>query len=195
MMRPANTLGEGGTTVVYGSPSAQRVLHVYADPRCPYCKRMDVALGDTMRRLADDGHLTLYHHFAAFLDDALGGSGSHRALNALGAAADVGQVPFLAYLRTLFAHQPPEDFDGFASPETLLMLAGEVEGLRSAEFDEAVLQLRYREWADRVAAAFEASGVTATPTVLLDGAPVTVLGSTGHAVAQEEFLWQLGLGR
>lgn len=192
-MIPANTTGEGGTTVVYGADgdAPAPVLDIYADLRCPYCKRMETSLGETMKQLADDGELTLHYHFATFLDDSLGGHGSHRALNALGAAADTGRRAFLAYLGTLYRNQPHENSDGFAESRMLLGLANDVEGLRTTEFENAVIELEYHEWVKRVSRAFDESGVPGTPTVLFDGRPLAVLDRTGHAVEPEQFTAQL----
>jgi protein-disulfide isomerase len=188
---PDNTFGEGGTTVRYGRPDATRVLDVFADLRCPYCKRMENGLGETMQALADQAVFSIHYHFATFLDDATGGRGSHVALNALGAAADAGQAPFMAYLRELYLRQPPEDVDDFADPEVLLSVADGVKELRGERFDQAVRGLAYRDWVDRVSAAFEASGVSGTPTVLLNGARVAVLGRDGEAVSPAEFTAQI----
>ncbi|MFG3258450.1 DsbA family protein [Streptomyces sp. NPDC048172] len=192
-MIPAHTTGQGGTTVVYGE-SAGPVLHVYADPRCPYCKRMENGLGETLRHLADEGTFRLHYHFATFLDEALGGKGSHQALNALGAAANTGQAEFLGYLRALYANQPHEEHDGFAEPRTLLGLANDVEGLRSPEFENAVLEYAFESWVEDVSQAFEDSGVEGTPTVLFGERPVAVLDRTGHAVTPEMFIAQLQEG-
>ena len=192
-MIPAHTTGQGGTTVVYGGAEGP-VLHVWADPRCPYCKRMENGLGDTMRQLADEGALRLHYHFATFLDEALGGKGSHQALNALGAAANTGQAAFMGYLRTLYANQPHEEHDGFAEQRILLGLANDVEGLRSPEFENAVLEYAYERWVEDVSRAFEESDVEGTPTVLLDDRPVAVLDRTGHAVTPEMFVAQLQEG-
>ncbi|WP_326687124.1 MULTISPECIES: thioredoxin domain-containing protein [unclassified Streptomyces] len=195
-MIPANTTGTGGTTVVYGAdpegPSpGPPVLDVYADLRCPYCKRMENALGATMRQLADDGDVVLHYHFATFLDETLGGHGSHRALNALGAAANRGQRQFMAYLRTLYRNQPHEHNDGFAEPRTLMGLANDVEGLRDPAFEAQVLESAFHEWVERVGRAFYESGVAATPTVLFEDRPVAVLDGRGHAVHPEEFTAQI----
>lgn len=192
-MIPANTAGEGGTVVVYGTDPAEDpppgvpVLEVYADLRCPYCKRMDRALGTTMQQLADDGQLVLHYHFATFLDRELGGHGSHRALNALGAAANTGQRHFMAYLHALYRSQPRENSDGFAEERTLLGLASEVPGLRSPEFENAVLEGAFHSWVERVSRAFDESGVDSTPTVRFADRPVHVLDRDGHALEPEEF--------
>ncbi|WP_432108149.1 DsbA family protein [Streptomyces sp. AA1529] len=195
-MIPANTIGAGGTTVVYGTgPETPEpgppVLDLYLDLRCPYCARTENTLGGTLQQLADDGEVVLHHHFGTFLDDQLGGQGSHHALAAAGAAADVGQAQFLGYLRTLFRNQPHEGHDGFAEDRMLLGLANDVPGLRRHTFDDAVLEGAYRTWARRVSRAFDESGVAATPTVLFRGEPVAVLDDRGRALEPGRFLAQL----
>ncbi|MEV7700243.1 thioredoxin domain-containing protein [Streptomyces sp. NPDC086779] len=187
-MIPANTRGPGGIVVRYGDPDAAHVLSVYADLRCPYCKRMELGLGAVMERAADEGRFAVDHHFGTFIDDSAGGSGSLEALAALGAAADEGQKPFMHYLRALYADQPSEDVDAFADRDILLRLADEVQALHTDAFRQKVMERTYLPWAAQVAAAFETSGVRSTPTVLIDRTPVPVIGPTGYAVTPEAFL-------
>ncbi|MFJ8887598.1 DsbA family protein [Streptomyces sp. NPDC102402] len=187
-MIPGNTRGQGGIIVRYGDTDAAHVLSVYADLRCPYCKRMELGLGAVMERAADEGRFAIDHHFATFIDDAAGGSGSMEALAALGAAADEGQKPFMHYLRALYADQPSEDVDAFSDRATLLRLAGEVQELHTDAFRQKVMERTYLPWAAQVSAAFQASGVRSTPTVLFDGTPLSVLSGEGYAVTPEAFL-------
>ncbi|MFD9286991.1 thioredoxin domain-containing protein [Streptomyces sp. NPDC060030] len=187
-MIPANTRGPGGIVVRYGDPDAAHVLSVYADLRCPYCKRMELGLGAVMERAADEGRFAVDHHFGTFIDDSAGGSGSLEALAALGAAADEGQKPFMHYLRALYADQPSEDVDAFADHDTLLRLADEVQALHTEAFRQKVMERTYLPWAAQVSAAFKTSGVRSTPTVLIDDAPVAVMNPTGYAVTPEAFL-------
>ncbi|MDQ0795982.1 thioredoxin domain-containing protein [Streptomyces sp. B1I3] len=187
-MIPANTRGPGGVVVRYGSDDAAHVLSVYADLRCPYCKRMELGLGAVMERAADDGRFAVDHHFGTFLDDSAGGTGSMEALAALGAAVDVGPEPFMHYLRALYADQPSEDEDSFADRANLLRLADEVEALHTDDFREKVLEGKYLPWAAQVSLAFENSGIRSTPTVLIDRTPVAVINAMGYAVTPEAFL-------
>lgn len=187
-MIPANTRGLGGTTVRYGADDAAHVLDVYADLRCPYCKRVEHGLGAVMERAADEGRFAVDHHFGTFLDDAAGGSGSLEALAALGAAANEGQKPFMHYLRALYADQPSESEDAFADRDNLLRLAGAVEALHTDAFRQKVLDGDYLPWAAQVSAAFATSGVQSTPTVLIDRTPVPVINALGYPVTPEAFL-------
>ncbi|WP_432093598.1 thioredoxin domain-containing protein [Streptomyces sp. bgisy100] len=183
---PAHTNREG-TAVVYGKADAAHVLAVYLDLRCPHCGKAETALGPTMRKLADQGMFKIEYHFATFLDGSLGGSGSARALNALGAAADRGQRTFGDYLHVLSAHQPARNDDAFGSPRTLLELADRVDGLRAPGFDRAVEREHWMPWVKKVSKAFYTSGVSSTPTVQLDGAPLTVLTGRGETVGPARF--------
>ncbi|MFE9253048.1 DsbA family protein [Streptomyces sp. NPDC007088] len=188
---PAHTSGPGHTVVRYGPDTAAHVLSVYEDPRCPYCKRMENGLGAVFQEAADAGRIRVDHHFATFIDENAGGTGSLRALSALGAALDEGSEQFVMYLRVLFAEQPPEDEDLFADTTTLVRLGAEVPGLDTPGFREKVTDGTYLSWARAVSDAFDRSGVRATPTVLLDGEPLTVLGPEGYAVTPEAFEAQL----
>lgn len=188
---PSHTTGPGGTVVRYGDEAAAYVLSVYVDPRCPYCKRMENGLGAVIQDAADKGRFAVDHHFATFIDEGAGGTGSLRAVSALGAALDEGTQAFALYLRVLFAEQPPEDEDSFADTGILARLGAEVPGLDTAEFRRKVMEGTYLPWAENVSAAFERSGVRSTPTVLLDGEPVAVIGPDGHAVTPEAFLAQI----
>lgn len=184
---PAGTTGPDGTVVQYGAPGAPHVLTVFADPRCPYCRRMENGLGTVMEQAADEGRTAIEYRFATFIDDAAGGSGSLHAVAALGAARNVGAPQFARYLHELYANQPEESDDRFASPDVLLAVAGEVDGLRSAAFDADVEGGAYLPWARAVSRAFEESGVQGTPTVLLDGRPIPVLNPMGYAISPEAF--------
>ena len=192
-MTPANTTGPDGTVLVYGQPDSGHLFSLYADLRCPYCKRLENGLGAVFEQAADEGRFTMHLHFATFIDGMAGGSGSLHALAALGAAADEGEGgrTFMHYLRVLYADQPAEEDDAFADPLTLLRLAGEVPGLRGPEFDRKVTEGVYLPWARRVSAAFDSSGVQGTPTAFYDGKPITVLNPMGYAVTPEAFLAQL----
>ncbi|NGN65419.1 thioredoxin domain-containing protein [Streptomyces sp. A7024] len=177
-----------GTTVRYGKASADHTLSVYLDPRCPYCADVENGLGKTMTKLADQGEYRIDYHFATFLDGALGGKGSKRAVNALGAAANESPEKFAEYLGVLYANHPEKETDDkFGSTATLLKLADEVDGLRTPAFNKAVKELTYMPWVEKVSEAFYESGEDGTPVVKLDGKPVEVLSRTGEVMSPEAF--------
>ncbi|MCC3766164.1 DsbA family protein [Streptomyces sp. UNOC14_S4] len=191
---PAHTSGEGGTVIPYGTADAGHTLSVWLDPRCPYCAVVEKGLGRTFGELADRKVFRIEYHFATFLDGALGGKGSKRALNALGAAADESPGKFMAYAEALFTHQPDDEKDDkFGSTATLLDLADRIDGLRTPAFNKAVKELTYMPWVEKVSSAFYTSGEKGTPVVKLDGRPLNVLSGDGtSSVTPAEFTELVG---
>ncbi|WP_405010260.1 DsbA family protein [Kitasatospora sp. NBC_01539] len=182
VVTPAHASGGDGTVVVYGRADAPHTLQVYEDFRCPVCKAFETSAGRAVQQLADDGTYRIEYHLAAFLDRNLGGSGSgsRTALAAAGAALDQGgPAAFKKFHDVLYAEQPAESTDGFGDVNRILDLAGQVPGLRTAAFTKAVTEGTYRPWAAAVDAAFSASGAHGTPTVLLDGKALNVIGDGG----------------
>ena len=176
---PAHASGTDGTVIVYGRADAPNTLDMYEDFRCPVCDKLEKADGQVIRALADDGTYKIRYHMGTFLDNNLGGSGSRDALAAAGAALNESPAMFEAFHTVLYANQPEETVDGFADVNTLLALAGKVPGLRTPAFDQAVTNGTYKAWAGKVTDAFNSSGVTATPTLLLNGKPLQVFGDNG----------------
>ncbi|MED7954930.1 thioredoxin domain-containing protein [Kitasatospora sp. NPDC058201] len=187
---PANTSGPDGTVITYGKADAAHTLQVFEDFRCPVCKGFEAANGEAVKKLADDGTVKVEYHLAAFLDKNLGGKGSRTALAAIGAAANEGVDKFKAYHDVLYANQPEERDDAFGDVNHLLELADKVPGLKTDAFVKAVTDRTYAPWAKKVADAFNDSGVTGTPTVKVDGKPLTLF-SGNRAVTPEQFTAQV----
>ena len=55
LVKPANTTGTDGTTVVVGKTSARKTLAVYEDPRCPICAQLEQTVGPTIKKDLDSG--------------------------------------------------------------------------------------------------------------------------------------------
>jgi protein-disulfide isomerase len=154
-------LDEDGTTITVGDPAARLPLRLYEDPRCPYCKEYETTGGGPVaqaRLLSRD--IRIDYTLASFLDDRLGGGGSARAVNALRAALE--EDKFAEFHQVLYAHQPEESVDGFTE-ERLLQLAGQVDGLRGPEFDEAVRTMKYRDFVAASEKAYEEAGGAESP--------------------------------
>ncbi|MER7771432.1 thioredoxin domain-containing protein [Kitasatospora sp. NPDC096140] len=181
---PANAGGPDGTVITYGKADAPHTMEVYEDFRCPVCKHFEAANGETVKKLTEDGQIKVEFHLAAFLDKNLGGKGSRTALAAAGAALNEGVDKFKQFHDVLYANQPDERQDGFGDVNHLLDLAGQVPGLKTDAFVKAVTDRTYAPWAAKVADAFNDSGVTGTPTVKVDGKPVTLFA--GNAVVPPE---------
>ena len=55
LVKPANTTGTNGTTVVIGKDTAKKTLEVYEDPRCPVCAQFEQTVGATVNKDVEDG--------------------------------------------------------------------------------------------------------------------------------------------
>ncbi|GAA2492080.1 thioredoxin domain-containing protein [Streptomyces gobitricini] len=181
---PKNTSGENGTTVVVGKPAAKKTLEVYEDSRCPICATFEQGVGETIEKDVAAGKYKLKYVGATFIDEddlsegriGANGEGSKNALSALGAALDVGPEAFLDYKAALYSakYHPEESQDKFAKDSYLLAIADTVPALKSnAAFKKNVEEGTFDAWALKMSEAFEKSGVTGTPTLKMDGKPVT----------------------
>jgi protein-disulfide isomerase len=178
---PKNASGTDGTTVVYGKSSAKNTLQMYEDFRCPICDGLEKSSGTTIQSMADDGMYKIEYHMATFLDSNDGGSGSMNALAAAGAALNESPTMFKKFHDVLYANQPSETEDKFGDTNYLLQLAGKVPGLKTQAFVNAVEKGTYKPWAQKVSDAFNSSGVSATPTAVLNGKKLNVGQATTPA--------------
>ncbi|MDX3800490.1 thioredoxin domain-containing protein [Streptomyces sp. AK04-3B] len=166
-------LGADGTTITVGDPDAPVTVHLYEDPRCPYCEEFETTGGSPQLREAMlDRKARAEYTLASFLDDRVGGTGSKKAVNALRAALEEGK--FVEYHEVLYANQPEESTDGYTDAY-LLKLAGKVKDLRGPEFDAAVRSMKYRGFVTDSQKAYEKAGGAkepegpGTPTAEING--------------------------
>ncbi|MFF6980917.1 DsbA family protein [Streptomyces sp. NPDC008343] len=154
-------LGADGTTITVGDPDAPVKVHLYEDPRCPYCEEFEfTGGGPQLREALLDRWARTEYTLASFLDDRVGGTGSKKAVNALRAALEEGK--FVEYHEVLYANQPEESVDGYTDAY-LLELAGKVKGLRSPTFDTAVRSMKYRAFVTASQKAYEKAGGAKEP--------------------------------
>ncbi|WP_330331926.1 DsbA family protein [Streptomyces sp. NBC_00536] len=188
-VQPANTSGKDGVVVPYGKADAKDVVSIWLDPRCPVCTGVETGLGKTFKEQADAGTYRVDYHFATFLDGSLGGKGSKRALNALGAAVNESPERFMEYLQVLYKNHPAKESDDkFGSTATLLELADQVPGLRTPSFNKAVKELTYMPWVDKVSKAFYESGKKGTPEIEINGKKVNVFSGQGiETITPDQF--------
>jgi protein-disulfide isomerase len=190
-------LAKDGTTILVGDPDARMTVHLYEDPRCPYCEKFETTGGSPkLREMMLDHRAKAEYTLASFLDDRLGGGGSKRAVNALRAALEAGK--FVEYHEVLFANQPEESVDGYTDAY-LLELAGQVEGLGGPEFSAAVKSMKYRSFVTASEKAYEKAGGAkepggpGTPTAVINDKriPMEYNGLLFNAAAFESLLQQI----
>ncbi|MES9522064.1 thioredoxin domain-containing protein [Streptomyces capoamus] len=182
LVKPAHTSGADGTTVVLGKSTAKKTLVIYEDPRCPACAEFEQVVGSTVKKDLDAGKFKLRYIGATFLDRNLPGEGSRNALSALGAALDVSPEAFLEYKSAMYSKKwhPQETVDTLKDDDYLIRIADTVPALKgNAAFRKAVKDGTYDRWALEEAKIFDRDGISATPTLKMDGKTLT--GPNGKA--------------
>ncbi|MDN3020867.1 thioredoxin domain-containing protein [Streptomyces sp. S.PB5] len=190
LVKPANTTGADGTTVVIGKSSAKKTLEMYEDPRCPVCAQFEQTVGATLDKGVEDGKYKVQFIGASFLDRSLTGEGSKNALSALGAALNVSPEAFLEYKTAMYSAKwhPEESDDKFKDDSYLIEIADTVDALKGNKtFQNAVKNGTYDKWALEMSAKFDDSGVQGTPTLKMDGKALTAPGSDNAPMTVADF--------
>ena len=160
----AIVLGDGPVTV-----------DLYEDFMCPICEYFHSTTSQDLQDMVDNGQITLNVHPIAILDGASEGTRySTRSASAAVCAADEGQ--FSEYTAALFANQPAEHTAGLDDDE--LTALGTDLGLGSS-FSDCIAEKTYRGWVQQATDTAADNGVTATPTVFVNGNKVEVPPNQG----------------
>ncbi|MER5626039.1 thioredoxin domain-containing protein [Streptosporangium sp. NPDC002544] len=159
----ASTAGDG---IAVGSGPV--IVDVYIDFLCPFCRAFEEAAGPALVRLVADGAVSLVYHPMGFLDELSTDHYSSRASASSGCASDRGR--FVEYVHALFTDQPPEGGPGLTDDE--LVEVGRLAGITDPGFGGCVREGVYLDWAAHVTETAIERGVSATPTVLVQNAPV-----------------------
>ena len=146
------------------------VLDIYEDFQCPICDTFEKANGATVQKLARQGQVqVIYHPFTIFLGEQPAQDNSVRAWSA---AQCVPAGSWMRYHNLLYSNQPDERAQtGF--PISLLLALGRKIGLTSASFTNCVSSQTFAPQAVPFSEQVIKSGITATPTVKLNGRAVS----------------------
>ena len=141
-------------------------VEVYFDFLCPFCKQFEATVTPTLDQMVSAGKITLIWHPLGFLDSHSKPTGysTHSAASA-GCASDAAKLK--AYGEALFAAQPPEGGPGL-SDDQLIDIAGNA-GIINPAFASCVRDAKYAPWVAQLTNQAVERGVTATPTVLVNG--------------------------
>lgn len=162
---PAAATADGRIAV--GQAEAPVSVAVFFDYMCPFCGRFEAANSAALDRLIASGQARLDLRPMSFLDQQSAGARfSTRAANAVATVADGASEQVWAFHRALFSKQPEEGTKGLTDSELADIARGAgVPAEVVARFDDA----EFTGWvADVTQKAFDA-GITATPTVMVDG--------------------------
>ncbi|WP_153394748.1 DsbA family protein [Ornithinicoccus halotolerans] len=170
---PQGSLPEGGGMVIAeGSGEDVPRLHLYADFQCPWCAALEEQAGDDLAAAAAGGEVALTVSLRTFLDDTLSNDASTRAAELAMCVADEGQ--FLEFYQRVLAHQPATEGEGWTDAELLghAQAAG-VEGEALERTRGCYEQGRYADYVTDMDERAVREGVTGTPTLAVDGEPLS----------------------
>jgi protein-disulfide isomerase len=174
---PAGAVDDGGlhSGLVAAGDGPVRV-DVYFDFLCPFCKQFEQTATPTLDQLVAAKKITLIWHPLGFLDANSNppGYSTHAAASA-GCAADAstgnGAGKLKSYGQGLFDNQPAEGSAGLTD-DRLIEIAGSA-GIINPAFASCVRSSKYAPWVSQGNDYAARRGVTATPSVYVNGKPVT----------------------
>jgi protein-disulfide isomerase len=178
-------------TRLLGNPDAPLRMIEYGDYQCPYCA--DVAKLEVpfiIERYVATGLISFEYHNFAFLDQGSDALESHIAAEAAECAGDQGR--YWDYHKTLYYNQYGENQGGF-SPERLKLMA---EGLElSDDFATCLDSGKYEDFVNEQTDQARAAGITGTPSFVIAGTQVQVLGQSQEQIAAaiDDILRQNGI--
>lgn len=167
---------------VVGQADAPVSVTVVEDYLCPFCQRLEADAGDLLEGYSEGEDVSVAYRGIAILDRASNDDYSSRALAASACVMAEGQEVWKDFHRTLYEQQPSEGGAGLSDDE-LVEIATQAGA--SEEVAACVSEGSYRDWAEQVTRATIDSGVSSTPTVMVDGEEVESPSASTIAQAVE----------
>lgn len=160
-----------GYGFIVGQADAPASMVVYEDFQCPSCKTFEDTDAAVLKEKVADGTLKVEYRPIAFLDRMSSTSYSTRSLNAAACVRDGSTIStWTKFHDLLFQNQPAEGTAGL-SDDTLVTYAKQA-GAASSLVASCITDQTFKDWAASATEAANKSGVSATPTVRLDGSDV-----------------------
>lgn len=171
----AGTLPDG----VDSSADGPLQVVAYVDINCVHCADFEDRYAEQIGSWLDSGDITFEYRTVAYLDRNSSSEYSSRGSNAAACVADTAPGAYFDFNQLLFAHfgQGELDDDG------LVALAAEAG---AGDISTCVDEGTFRPWVKYTTAAAQASAVTGTPTVYVDGAVVPNAVSDFQTTVQEQ---------
>ncbi len=160
-----------GQPLRLGGATAPAGVTLYEDFHCPHCADFEDEFGPTLTAAQNAGVASVDLYPMAFID-----RGSFAASNAMACAAEAGFGQ--PYYLGLFANHTLQWSD-----QQLVALATTVGATATPTFTTCVTDQGKKAWVDSINAAAGANGVTGTPTLFLNGAPVDLTSLTPASLA------------
>lgn len=150
-----------------GTSDPKAVISLYEDFQCPACRNFEQAFGSTLNNLVDAGAIAIDYHSVAILNSPVNDNYSTRAGNAGYCVAEEDTTPmkegFTRFHTALFAQQPAE---GSPAPDNAALTETARQAGVAGGVAECIAKGNYNDVVDGMASA---AGITATPTVRLNG--------------------------
>ena len=170
---------------------------LYVDYQCPFCKLFEQTNAETIGTWVSQGLATVEYHPIAILNSRSQGTNySSRAGSAAACVANYQPDSFFQANAALFSNQPAEGTSGLTNAEIASVVAQ--AGVTDVDAVKCINDERYVRWVDdatdRTASAIpnsDLSGLTSTPTVLVNGQEYT--GAPDDAKAFQAFVSEIGL--
>ncbi len=165
----ASNIDTSTGSVSFGTGS--NTVDTYIDFLCPYCNQFETAEGDTIQKLIDSGEITLNVHPVTILNDYSSGTEySSRAAGAFFSVAQYDPANAYAFLQALYENQPDENTTGLTNAE-IIDIASQAGVNVTTELEQSITDNEYQAFAIEQS---DASGITGTPTVLVNGTTISV---------------------
>lgn len=157
----------------YGASDAKVTVEAYTDFQCSACKVWHDA---SQPRILNDyikagKSVKLVSRPIGFLDTGSSQRESHTTAEAAACAADQGR--FSDYTTALYGNQPAGRNTNYWTNDRLKQLARTIIGFDSSKFNSCFDSNKYRQKINDDTATARNKGVTATPTFLVNGKPIT----------------------
>ena len=154
-----------------GPASAPVKVAVYEDFMCPFCGQFETATRTALQKQVDAGRVQVQYHVLNILDDSSSTKYSTRSASALAVVLDTsGPVVAKKFHDLLYEHQPAEGSAGLSDAQ-LTDYAVQAGASRSA-VAAGVAKRSFEPWVANGTDQASKDGVTATPTVKIDGKTV-----------------------
>ncbi|HSS10508.1 MAG TPA: thioredoxin domain-containing protein [Acidimicrobiales bacterium] len=165
--------GPGGSMLL-GSPTAPVLVEEYGDFQCPHCGEFEKTTYPTIVQLVNQGKIRFAFHFFTFI-----GPESFALANTSICAADQGKFwPVHDYF---YANQQPEN-SGYWTTARLIDVLKQF-GVDNPTSEQCVRNHTYYPWLRQLADQASQRGVTATPTIFVNGTQLDDTSPAGLTAA------------
>ncbi|MFL6106923.1 MAG: DsbA family protein [Marmoricola sp.] len=162
----AASAGQG--SVIAGKAGAPVKVVIYEDFQCPFCRELENSTRDFLRENAAAGKVQVEYRPIDLLQSTYG----ERAMNAFAAVlAHSTPAAALKLHDLLYDNQPYESDSASVSPSQILGLVKKAGGDNPAV--ETALKTQDAAFFQAASEVMSQKKITSTPTVLIDGKPVT----------------------